>query len=137
MNNKLRRPTVSYDELQREMRNTEDNDPEFCEWIESISVTKEQLETLISNPDYPLHQPKEQARVGSMFLRPRYDALVLLSRFPSRYTSGWKLLMKTLTGPSTTPYWLSRDTWIATARVALRSCRSLEHREVHRSPASP
>ena len=98
MNNKLRRPTVSYDELQREMRNTEDDDPEFCEWIESISVTKEQLETLISNPDYRLHQPKEQARVGSMFRRPRYGALVLLSRFPSRYTSGWKLLMKTLTG---------------------------------------
>ena len=34
------------------MPNTENDDPEFCEWIESISTSEEQLETLISNPDY-------------------------------------------------------------------------------------
>jgi hypothetical protein len=53
------------------MPNTENDDPEFCEWIESISTTEEQLETLISNPDYSLHQAKEHVRLGRIVRRPR------------------------------------------------------------------
>jgi hypothetical protein len=78
------------------MRNTEDDDPEFCEWIESISTTEEQLETLISNPDYSLHQAKEHVRLGRIVRRPRYGVLMVLSQFQSRYTRGWKQFMKTL-----------------------------------------
>lgn len=51
------------------MRDTEDNDPEFCDWIESISTTEEQLETLISNPDYSLYQAKEHVRPGRIVRR--------------------------------------------------------------------
>jgi hypothetical protein len=52
------------------MRNTENDDPEFCEWSESISATEEQLKTLISSPDYSLHQAKEHVRLGGIVRRP-------------------------------------------------------------------
>ena len=78
------------------MRNTENDDPEFCEWIESISATEEQLETLISDPNYSLHQAKEHVGLGRIVRRPRYGVLTVLSQFQSRYTSGWKQLLKTL-----------------------------------------
>jgi hypothetical protein len=53
------------------MPNIENDDPEFSEWIESISTTEEQLETLISNPDYSLHQAKEHVRLDKIVRRPR------------------------------------------------------------------
>jgi hypothetical protein len=92
---------VSSEELKDGMPdNTETgshDDHGFSEWVESITATQDELNTLVSHPDYSLHQAKEHAREGNMAIRLASGGLSLFNRSQARYNRGWKKLIRTLT----------------------------------------
>lgn len=73
------------------------DDHGFREWVESITVTQDELNTLLIHPHYSLYQAKEHVREGrNTATRPASGVWSLFNELQARYNRGWRNVIKTL-----------------------------------------
>jgi hypothetical protein len=83
----------------------EEEDREFRDFIESVSVTKEELAAIVGTPEFSsIHEAKESLREGKQNSGPKMNAPMTLSEFQRRFERGWERVAAAFVAAGATNY---------------------------------
>lgn len=72
----------------------EKDDREFRDFVDSITVTKEELSAITNMPDYSIPEVREYLRENKWTSRSKVKARKILRTFQSRFERGWAEIAK-------------------------------------------